>query len=380
MALQDDIRDLVERGHLPTAWTTADLHKMEELVENYEPSTLTTYPLNRSEPMPGMEHLRIGNHVANGQPAVFLRVGTRDGALLFSFPETNEAQNIDAAAMVGVEDEPTDLISTRPGLLDSPSPRSPTTGPEVRNQGDIAADFVNYVRGKPYRLFENTSHGPRWGASSVTGWAARLSSYAWDGKNWAGTISAINEFVDRLAMLEKGMPGPTAIADAQRIYSDILIWGNRRATPVTGDLVLRYLAPVWGGQNILEVNSTLTKLYAFAHPDDYAIYDSRVAAAILSIAEDVYRYRSIDGRRQSTINLFQNQFKHLGIYDSGAGGTRPRGYRESWPTRAYGSIEAQYEANELCKRITSALNKEKEDGRENWKLREVEAVLFMEGY
>ena len=69
-----------------------------------------------------------------------------------------------------------------------------------------------------------------------------------------------------------------------------------------------------------------------------------------------------------------------GTWDAAASGTRPRGLRSrGWPN-AYGSWNAQLEANSLCLEIRNCLNDLKEDGRSTWTLREVEAVLFMEGY
>jgi hypothetical protein len=129
-----------------------------------------------------------------------------------------------------------------------------------------------------------------------------------------------------------------------------------------------------------KVDSTLTKLYAFAKPDEYVIYDSRVAAAIISIAEDIYRYSSVGGRREETVNkVFHPCFPCLGIFP-GAGGTRPRGTRwVGWPDSDR-SIPAQLDANRLCTAIVGRLNDREEDGRSDWNLREVEAVLFMEGY
>jgi hypothetical protein len=122
-----------------------------------------------------------------------------------------------------------------------------------------------------------------------------------------------------------------------------------------------------------EVDSTLTKLFALTSPGSYVIYDSRVATAIVSIAEDIYR--------RTKINEFRIVFRYLGHMDSAASaGTRPRGRRHNgWPD-AYRSWGAQIDANELCVGIRNCLNDRNVDGKNDWNLREVEAVLFMEGY
>ena len=68
----------------------------------------------------------------------------------------------------------------------------------------------------------------------------------------------------------------------------------------------------------------------------------------------------------------------LGTY-GGIGGTKPRGTRGKWPS-AYGNVDSQLQANTLCKNIVTCLNEKAEDNKTDWNLREVEAVLFMDGY
>jgi len=97
-----------------------------------------------------------------------------------------------------------------------------------------------------------------------------------------------------------------------------------------------------------------------------------VATAIISISEDIYR--------RDKLNKFREIFPSLGHMDNAAqSGTRPRGRRSWWPN-AYKKWPAQLEANKLCIGIRNILNDDSIDGRNDWSLREVEAVLFMEGY
>ena len=118
-------------------------------------------------------------------------------------------------------------------------------------------------------------------------------------------------------------------------------------------------------------------------PDEFVIYDSRVAAAIVSIAEDIYRISYSENRPICKARtIFRHVFPNLGPFKTASrGGTRPRGVRDSaeWKC-AYKKINAQIEANGLCKAIRDELNNQIEDGKSDWTLREVEAVLFMEGY
>jgi hypothetical protein len=243
---------------------------------------------------------------------------------------------------------------------------------------NIALLFVEYLRHKPLRIMKTTRYGLEWDPKIVTGWWDRLNAYDWNNADWSETALVVTDFSKRLAALESSAkPAP---ATAKKIYDDIKKWGNpSRGSKYSGDQVLALLRPLWKGNTINAVDSTLTKLYAFARPDDYAIYDSRVAAAILTIAEDIFRPKSKGTKVIDTVQYFQTHYPHLGLYN-GTGGTRQRGCRSrQWPI-AYKVVDAQYQANDLCKRIRDRLNALKENDRPSWTLREVEAVLFMEGY
>lgn len=263
----------------------------------------------------------------------------------------------------------------------------PTTG-SSRNESSgkdrIAADFVHYLRNKPFRVKLNKADAGVWypEAGPAMGWANRLNTYHWDKKGWQDTSAILNDFVRQLRSLkaERDLGASSSLeAKALGIYNAIRDWGNPRGTKRDGAFILERLDELWNDE-ISTVDSTLTKLYAFANPEEYIIYDSRVATAILSIAEDIYRYKTIDKKRIETVNLkFCAEYPHLGLYQ-GAGGTRPRGYRWSkWP-RADRNTNSQIDANDLCKRILKVLRSTQEDGRDDWTMREVEAVLFMEGY
>lgn len=83
MALQDDIQNEVTAGRLQPHWTTSDLLANAELAAKYEISTLKTDPPNRSVSYPELG-LSDGFHVRNGATPIFVRVGRRGRALLYS--------------------------------------------------------------------------------------------------------------------------------------------------------------------------------------------------------------------------------------------------------------------------------------------------------
>jgi hypothetical protein len=256
----------------------------------------------------------------------------------------------------------------------------------IVTSASIANSFVQYIRNKPFRIFLNAK-GRRtkrtWLPTSgpALGWLQRLNSYEWNSKNWASTSIILNSFIMDISKI-KSMPLPQAHNASKTVYDNIRKWGNPKGVNLTGSQVYSFLTDKWSSK-IKIVDSTLTKLYALADPDNFVMYDSRVAAAIVSIAEDIYRVRFLrinsKSTRVDTVSKFCSIFNHLGTY-GGTGGTRPRGLRYAkWPY-AYASVSAQLQANELCMAIRDQLNSIHEDNKSNWTLREVEAVLFMEGY
>ena len=98
MALQDEIRRVINEGSLPYNWTKNNLIEIQgslrkENGEQYAINTIETFPYNESDSLPGLG-LGTGNHVNDGQP-IFYRVGkTVDGQLKFALPEHVNQTNI----------------------------------------------------------------------------------------------------------------------------------------------------------------------------------------------------------------------------------------------------------------------------------------------
>jgi len=271
-----------------------------------------------------------------------------------------------------------------------------STGCTIEEKKDIAQKFVEYIRNKPFRFLESgRGRGekkwyPEQGA--VCGWKNRLDAYKWNNADWASTVRQFKTWESDLNKIKEHFhsTGKIETKKATSIFHSIKIWGidgTPDSEPETDTKInkdaINNLKLLWDTCKIKKVNSSLTKLYALACPDNYVIYDSRVAAAIVSIAEDIYRITTKNKKPVcETKTIFRKCFPDIGPFKSGArGGTRPRGVRDlaKWSC-AYGKINAQFEANELCKLIRDRLVHLGEDHKKDWTLREVEAVLFMEGY
>jgi len=228
--------------------------------------------------------------------------------------------------------------------------------------------FVFYLEAKPFQIFDRRRKNLH-PSPAVTGLNERLASYYWpDPKvGYKDTEQTLSGFIDR-AQEYTSDPDGKSVSIIQ-LFSDICQWGGVRL-PTDDPQILKTnlrLAAQQTRDKPAAMNSAWTKLYSIFYPDDFVIYDSRVATALISIAEDTME--------ESDLSSFRKSYPDLGIV-AGRGGTRPRGTRLQW-RNAYTSWSAQLDANRLVKKIASILNKR---SGENYNLRQLEAILFMEGY
>jgi len=174
-------------------------------------------------------------------------------------------------------------------------------------------------------------------------------------------------FIARAKMLSLDLEGNAN--EVMSLFASICQWGGVRTPTQDADEVVVNLqrAASCNAQQAAAINSAWTKLYAIFYPDDFVIYDSRVATALVTIAEAVMD--------DTELKAFKTQYPHLGFIN-GRGGSRPRAPRTVW-RNAYMSWPAQLDANRLVAAIVHALNKQTGSA---YSIRQVEAVMFMEGY
>lgn len=371
MALQDAIQIEIDAGRLQPQWTINDLLLNVALVENYRTSTLKTDPPNRSISSPGL-NLGNGFRVRKGATPAYVRVGRKGGGFIYSLVDQGDRLNCFTL-------QPADNAKSKEADQTS-------HGNDV--QKEAAKLFVEFLRESPFRVRMKNGRGFKWypNEGPAVGWSARLEAYRWGKSDWIDTKKELNKFINTLEALENDYKKDQKKSDelikrAISIYNQIANWGGtRRGKQEDNFQALDHLVYLWGG-NIKQVDSTLTKLYALSRPDKFVIYDSRVAAAILRIAEYMYPVKYEGNCFVDSVKEFHKAFPNLGKFNAGRGGTRVKEiFRWSgWPG-SYGKCNAQIDANCLCHLIVQELNQSKECKRENWTLREVEAVLFMEGY
>lgn len=233
---------------------------------------------------------------------------------------------------------------------------------------DIEYALVEYLRTRPFQIFDlrRRRHHP---AQSVTGLAARLDAYFWPRPDIGFQINQqeLHALIARAAAIRPDLGNHAD--EVMRLFADVCEWGGVRQPQTTPQIVIDNLqrAAEQSCDRPATVNSAWSKLYAIFYPDDFVIYDSRVATAIISLAESELA--------PEALAVFRQRYPALGTVP-GRGGTRPRPTKNRW-RHAYGCWEAQLNANSLARAMLEIVNQPEGAA---CSLRHLEAMLFMEGY
>lgn len=350
MALHDAIALEIHAGALPPHFRATDLKTIERRVylsltdasERYRvgldffaANTISTQLANLCE--------LTGNSTRSGQVARYRRVA--EG--LYELLGLEETQELSPEAAQ-------DCVIPLSTYCDSLSP--------------FEARFAGYLENEPFQIYDRRRRKV-YPAEAVQGLDKRLSSYFWPSPQvgFQDTEQVLKGFIAQAQVLSLDL-GANANA-VLALFALICQWGGVRLPTQNANEVIRnlQLAAKRSAQQPAAMNSAWTKLYAMFYPDDFVIYDSRVATALVAIAEAVFS--------DAELASFKTLYPGLGVI-IGRGGSRPRTTRTVW-RNAYLSWSAQLDANRLLAAIVRSL-----DTRSGltWNVRQLEAMLFMEGY
>lgn len=251
-------------------------------------------------------------------------------------------------------------------LIDSHVEQKPVA--RASQNGTPEEGYATYLESQPFQIFDRRRKcfHP---AAPVIGFDARIAAYFWPDPetSYSDTEFLLNGYIERARALLTDLDSQAS--GVLQLFTEICAWGGVRLPTDDPQVVVSNLklakAPATDAPAAM--NSAWTKLYAFFYPDEFVIYDSRVATALVSIAERVLENDAVDELRKS--------YPSLGVV-AGRGGTRPRENRLRWKN-AYRSWGAQLDANCLAKKILAELNRRSGAA---YSLRQLEAALFMEGY
>jgi len=250
-------------------------------------------------------------------------------------------------------------------LLDAMDVTVQATDPECASPVER---LVCYLEREPFQVFDR-KRKVLFPQHPVIGLDLRIAAYFWPVPtvDFKATEQVLQGFVARARDLLVDLQGNAAQVLA--LFAEICKWGGVRLPTEDAQLVVDnlLLAIHKDRKRPAAMNSAWTKLYAFFYPEGFVIYDSRVATALVSMAESVMA--DVD------LIAFKKIYPGLGRV-SGRGGSRPRATCSRW-RNAYTSWSAQLDANDLVQAMLAVLNLR---AKGSYSLRQLEAVLFMEGY
>lgn len=292
------------------------------------------------------EHGKLGAHLKNGLAPKFRRID-RATYLVLGLSEEEEIQSLENENLIGVE-----LINQTSNLN--------LTMPEK---------FVSYFENIEYKIYYKRKK-ITYPEQPCKGFDARLDAYFWPSldKGYVDNSAQLNQLIaaakEYLTDLDRHSE------EVASLFAKICLWGNVKLPTTDANRVIKNikLAAELSDHKPAEMNSAWTKLYAIFYPDKFVIYDSRVASSLISIAENV-----LDS---DELLEFKTLYPALGQVP-GRGGTRPRSMKTYWPN-AYQDWSAQLQSNHLAQSICESINKQIRAQKVT--LRDLEAVLFMDGY
>lgn len=368
MALYTEILKEIQDRTIPAQFKSADLRKkpttdgMYQVGEKtYKRSTLDTMLANLAIDANGKP---AGKHVQNGQKEQFIRVAPGVYSVICS-PEQLHAPAVDDEIPYQDNEESEPIHFEFAPIIGAKS---------------IAEFIADYLQQSPFQYFfkkQNKKHPVK----PANGLKQRLNAYFWPdlSVSWESTQQELHQYVAEFKTIEQNKEHPNSANKLLELFSKICKWGGVKLPDIAAiDLkqqVFSVLHALDSGNipsSNFRINSAYTKLYAIARPDTFIIFDSRVAAALTSIIDSAY---------QTFVSSPDwSKYKGLGFVN-GRGGSRPRPLHNVWPN-GYQKWSAQIAANQLCQDIVSHINKNPLSyGFDTTiTLRELEAILFMEGY
>jgi hypothetical protein len=396
MALHDEILREIAAGRVPYRFKARDLKTIpgktahHYMVGNreYAENAIDTIPRNHSVRPDGTDP---GDYVRKGRKPAFFWLGEGEYELILTDQHHLEEVTPEDEQFDTSEGDDEALIRTNSHHPErSPLPITVDASIVMRiaeQERDPVAIIVNYIAEQPFQAhYRHKPFGP-----TIHGWGARREAYFWPTREgtWSATCSRVSgissQIQKAIEKLDDRADDAAAADELLSAFKSACAWGGvKLPEPDSGRLAAEVLRAVHALSEGREppsgcrLNSAWTKLYAFALPDTCVIFDSRVAAALTSILDPAMHLISRLPEWQP--------YKGLGTI-SGRGGSRPRDTSWKWPV-GYGTWASQMAANLLCRKVVDELNRQsitradcrKVNDPSRWTLREVEAVLFMEGY
>ncbi|MEE2003159.1 hypothetical protein QWY20_17025 [Alkalimonas sp. MEB108] len=368
MSLHSEILKEIQSGKIPENFKLSDLKKrpMSDGTyrvgdKTYGESTLNTMPANLSVDADGG---RSGKHVQNGAIPKYIRIARGQYRLICGHEQLH-APFLDDEIQHAID------LDAEPYQFD---------GKLIGKSTSIPGIVIDYLTQIPFQYYfkkQRIKHPKK----PARGLNERLNAYFWPdlSTGWLTTQQEIGKFINEFKDIEQYSDHPTSDGKLFNLFKRICDWGGVKMPDISApDLKQQVFAVL----NMLDkgnvpgpefkINSAYTKLYAVARPNAFVIFDSRVAAALTSILDSGYE----------EFSSLPDWSKYSGLgFVNGRGGSRPRVLQHNWKN-GYQKWSAQLAANKLCLDIIDLINQKYDQYglAQPITLREIEAILFMEGY
>jgi hypothetical protein len=260
-----------------------------------------------------------------------------------------------------------------------------TNARSIKELSDLISAFVEEIE---IDCFQARYRGAIVG-EPINSWSSRLEAYFWPTPD--NDLDKSSQIVEALSYegteIANSIQNPSdAILEKAKLFAEkVFKWGGVQQKPFNGQVVLDVIRVALSCEpGDAPMNSGWTKVAAFStyHLDkqgrSQSIWDSRFSNSLL--------------RRFDKL-LFSSSHKTLPAWlpkigtVPGRGGTRLEPFRGNfhWPS-GYRSWQAHFAASDILRRIASKLNEGTlrplgiRTSKNSWSIREVEMVLFMDGY
>jgi hypothetical protein len=262
---------------------------------------------------------------------------------------------------------------------------------------DLVEAFVESVEMSPFYLRHKCLPVSS-GANPIYGWGNRLCAYFW--RNPQNTLckdlKKTSLFARKLSKKYNALQVGNVVSigeqrAAEKVVGEVFKWGGMTIKQPSWNEISNFLLYSLGSSQKKKpkINSSWSKVLCFATQGslhEQVIWDSRVATSVTYRLDEILRtngYTSIPIGKLPTCLP-----RKLGKVNVGRGGTRPRKLHFRWPN-GYANWDGQFAGTEFVRAVKDYLNNNitrypkpscKCCCEQMWTLRQVEQVLFMDGY
>lgn len=331
---------------------------------------------------PGVLDVCDATNSVSGRTVEGVKLTAASAALLskVTASERDQARAVLEADIESVQEQAILDVPIDPASVSNVQLTQPPVPPLTTDERDLIGALVDWIEVAPH----TACYRGKPGIQSV-GWTNRLAGYFWPnpGRTHAYNQPILAAISAQAAALRGVAPWtPAQELDAVRFANAVFIWGGVPQGAVSWQQVRAVFDSVRSGHRVEDapMNSGWTKVAAFASSgwagvDEQVIWDSRVAHSLIRRMDAILYAAGQRGVPGYLVDIGRVP---------GRGGSRVEvAYQLKWPT-GYGRWATQFAGSRLVGLVRDEVKRQgfnKPAGMTGpWTIRDVEMVLFMDGY